>query len=363
MKRILIVDDDSSIRILLETLLKKSGYEVHSAADGTAAISKAINFLPDAVLLDVEMPRTDGLSTLKEIRSYASMKHLPVIMLTSHSDEETVLRAIRGGANDYILKPFDYGILLAKLNGWLTITLEEEWKALPLLQSEALHRIKVKMAEAMDAGREGRELPYQDLKYASDAMAGSLEKSGFSDILLSTEAYHSTLFLHSLLVSIFAYLFAIFRGTEKEEALLMALGGLLHDIGSVRIPNEILFKPEELSPDEHEKVKMHVSHGLEMLGRTNNVDKTVLEICGCHHEHIDGTGYPRGLKGEQIPFHGRLIAIVEAYTSLTTKTVYRAAYDRREALKKLRDSEGHFDGDLLAEFENAVLQGFRKKKA
>ena len=362
MKKILVVDDSPVFCRLIHDQLTDVGYKVRSAMDGASAVSNAIRFQPDLILLDIELPEANGLEVLSKIRDYESMKHTPVIMISSHREKETVLRAVKNGANDYIVKPINVGVLLAKVSEWINATNEQQWKLLPVRQQSALGLLKVSMASALGSAVKGRGLPYQELKNACRGLMEAIEEDGFSGMLKSLEDHENTLFLHSLIVSIYMYLFSVFKGFSEEECLLNMLGGLLHDIGNVKIPNEILFKPGELDDKEFEQARMHVEYGMDILKATQSVDQIVEDICRSHHEKMDGTGYPGGIGEEQLSASGRMIAIVEAYATLTIKNVYGKMHDKKEALLKLRAPDEHLDQQMLKEFEDAVLHGFLRGK-
>ncbi len=361
MKKILVVDDSPVFCSLVREQLTDVGYKVRSATDGASAVSNAIRFQPDLILLDIEMPHVGGLEALSKIRDYESMKRVPVIMVSCHREKDMVLSAISKGANDYILKPVNVGVLLAKVSGWINATIEEQWKFLPGEQQSALRLLKLTMDSAFDSAAKGEALPYQKLKETCHALVKTIGKNGFSGILRSVEGYNNTLFLHSLVVSVYMYLFSVFKGFNEEECLLNALGGLLHDVGSAKISDEILFKPGKLDPEEFDQVKLHVTYGTDILNNTPGVDRTVVDICLGHHEKMDGTGYPRGIRGGEISVSGRMAAIVEAYTTLTVKNFCGQVHDKRDALTRLRTPQGHLDQQILSEFEDAVAHGFHRK--
>ncbi len=361
MKKILVVDDSPVFCSLVQEQLTDVGYKVRSATDGASAVSNAIRFQPDLILLDIEMPKVGGLEALSKIRDYESMKRVPVIIVSCHREKETVLTAIKKGANDYIVKPVNVGVLLAKVSDWINTTIEEQWKFLPLEQQSALRLLKISMTSAFDLAAKGEALPYQKLKETCQALVKTIGKDGFGGILRSVEDYNNTLFLHSLMVAIYMYMFSVFKGFNEEECLLNAMGGLLHDIGCAKIPDEILFKPGKLDTEEFDQVKLHVRYGMDILNNTRGVDQTVTDICLSHHEKMDGTGYPRGIKSGEISVNGRMASIVEAYTALTIKNASGQVHDKRDALLRLRTPQGHLDQQTLNEFEEAVAHGFHRK--
>lgn len=362
MKKILIVDDSEAMRKMLALNVTKLGLEVFSAANGEIAISKAIQVVPDMILMGIEMPVMNGYEATKEIRTYEALKKIPLIMVTSLATKESIIKAIRSGANDYVVKPFKMGMLLGKLSNWLNVDMEEHWKALPADQEKVLHLLKVGMEGIFEAVKKDEAISFGELANACELLAASIEEHGFTGILRILSDYNNTLFLHSLLVCIHLFLFSGAKELGRQERVLMAAGGLLHDIGSAKIPHDLLFKPGTLEPDEFEAIKAHVGHGVECLKKTRDIPATIVDLCWSHHERIDGTGYPRGLKDKEISLPARMLAIVEAYTALTTKSVYRKTRTPHEALEQLRSPEGHLDQDLLTEFEHAVLSGFKGKE-
>lgn len=363
MKKILVADDTSFFCTLIGEELTNAGYRVRTVTDGASAVANAIRFEPDLVLLDIEMPEVSGLEALGRIRAYESMKRTPVIMITSHSEKDTVLNAIKNGANDYVVKPFNVGVLLAKVSVWINAAIEEQCKFLRPGQLFALRFLKKTMTAAFDSTVKGGGLPYKELKDACGLLVKEVEEDGFGWLLRWAEDQNGTLFLHSLMVCLYMYLFSVFRGFGPEECMLNALGGLLHDIGKIKVPDEILFKPARLDSGELEKARMHVEYGVDILKNTQGVDRRVEDICRSHHEKMDGTGYPGSVQGEEISDSGRMCAITEAYAALTVKNVYDGLHDKEDALSRLRTPRGHLDPLMLGEFEDAVHRNFALRPA
>ncbi|KJU84176.1 response regulator receiver modulated metal dependent phosphohydrolase [Candidatus Magnetobacterium bavaricum] len=359
-KRVLIVDSDEATRNLVSLNLKKLGYEVYCASSGSAAISKAIQHAPEILLLDIDLPgTTDGRETLREIRSYKDLKNILTIVVTKRASKEDVIKAIRMGANDYTLKPLKIGTLLAKLVGWANTELEQQWKQLKPEQENTLRLLKVTIERALDSIRQKTPLPYEDIVNAIEALGHTIKEDGIVDIISAVNGYNNTLFLHSLIVAVYMYWFANLKGFNEQESKEMALGGLMHDFGSALIPTDILFKPGKLNPEEYVNIKTHVNYTMDVLGTVSGVPDIVRNICWSHHEKIDGTGYPRGLKGEDISIHARMMAVVESYAALTTKSVYRDLYASDDALKMLYKPEGHLDPALIKDFGKGLLKGFK----
>jgi response regulator RpfG family c-di-GMP phosphodiesterase len=363
MSKILIVDHSEGLRREFTLRLRKIGYEVVSASSGESAISKVLQFFPDVIFLDAEMPRMNGFETLREIRSYSEFSGVPILIMSSNGSKEGVVNAFKRGASDYVVKPLEIGVVLGKLAVWLNTTVEEHWGELDPAVAQALRLVKVTMEEGFDAARNSRPLPMSNITGACNVLYDAVEVAGPVGIINAVEGYNTTLFLHSLLVGIYMLLFSRCMGAWKEAVIPIVAGGLLHDVGSALIPANIMFKPDKLEPEEYDKVKQHVAYGVTILENTPDVPRVITGICRNHHERMDGKGYPAGLKGEEISLAARLAAIVETYAALTTKTVYREAFSKRETFKVMESAEGQLNKELLQEFENAVMSGFKPGKA
>jgi HD-GYP domain-containing protein (c-di-GMP phosphodiesterase class II) len=162
-------------------------------------------------------------------------------------------------------------------------------------------------------------------------------------------------FLHSLAVSALMITFGRSLGHEEEEVRQFGLGGLVHDLGKMALPNEILTKPGKLTTEEMALVRAHPQRGYEMVSRAPQVPRQVLEICRYHHERFDGSGYPHRLTGEQIPYAGRIAAICDVYEALTTIRPYKRAFSQAEAINMMMSSPGHFDSGLLSAFISKMV--------
>ena len=362
MSRILVIDDDDTIRQFLVRHLTRVGYEAGSAENGLLGIEAAIRTIPDLVLLDVDMPVMDGIETLKKFRSNETLRLVPVVMVTSFSEKKDVLTALKHGANDYVIKPFDMGVLLGKLTGWLNTSVEDHWGSINPAVGQALRLVKAAMENSFIAARKFQALPIDEIRKACEALYEAVETAGAFGILRAVEAYKSNLFLHSLLVAMYLMLYSKSRRDLKADTVTIGMGGLLHDIGSSLLPETITFKPDKLQPDEFEKVKLHVEHGALIMDNTPDVPPIVKDMCRNHHERMDGSGYPNGLKGDDISVAARTLSIVETFAALTNTTVYRDALDIKMAFIEMQLREWEFDKKIMHSFAEAATGGFVAKE-
>ncbi len=321
---ILIVDDEPGERMILEALLEGQGYRLEMAENGTEALEKASRIQPDLILLDVVMPGMDGFEVCGRIRGMSSIAEVPVLMLTSLDDKGHLLKGFDAGADDYIAKPCDCMELRARL---ATIT--------------RLNRYR-KLLE----GRSNLEVAHARLMDAYDATI-----SGWSRAMeLRDEETEG----HSQRVTLLTEKLARFAGIQDTTHIRR--GALLHDIGKLGVPDAILLKPGRLTEEEWAIMKQHPQFAHDMIYPIEYL-RPALDIPFCHHEKWDGTGYPRGLKGDEIPLAARLFAVVDVWDALTSERPYRKAWNHQMAGAFISQQKGtHFDPDVADLFLRMMEQ-------
>jgi putative two-component system response regulator len=325
---VLIVDDEYIGRETLQSVLEGEGYELEMAENGFQAIEKAKKLLPDVILLDVMMPGMTGFEVCQRIRSDPQIAEIPIIILTALDDRESLLNALKAGADDFISKPFDRYELRARLLGITRLNRYQK-----LLQERAkLREAHAQLLNAYEATIEG-------LSHALDLRDRETEG-------------------HSRRVSELTVRLAQTLNLSEEEIMHLRRGALLHDVGKIGIPDSILHKPEPLAEEEWLIMRKHPQFAYDMLDPIEYL-RPALDIPYSHHERWDGTGYPRGLKGEEIPMVARLFAIADVWDALTSDRPYRAAWTEEEALAYIREQSGkHFDPKVVELFFS-VIEEFR----
>src|SRR6266850_2511121 len=330
-QRVLVVDDEESIREIVASMLAAAGYVTRQASSGM----EALNILNsgeefDLMLSDLMMRDLDGIGLLEQTKT--GYPELPVIMVTAVHDISVALAAIRNGAYDYLLKPFEREQLLAAVS-----------RALEMRRLKTENKAYQANLESLVAARtEQLRQAMTDLERSYDI---TLEALGDALDLKDAETEG-----HSKRVTAFTIAIARAMGLPAERIRVIARGAFLHDIGKMAIPDAILRKPGALNEEERAIMREHCYRGYQMLRKIPFLTEAA-DIVYSHQEKFDGTGYPRGLKGEQIPLGARIFAVADTLDAITSDRPYRAAQPTRAALDEIgRFSGTQFDPDVVKTF-------------
>ena len=326
--RVLIVDDEKPNVLLLEKMLKNAGYSsVRSTTDPREVPDIYREFRPDLVLLDLKMPHLDGFEVMRRLGEIEPDSYLPVLVLTAQPDRETRLHALEAGAKDFLAKPFDMVEALTRIRNMLEVRL--------------LH----------DAMRDHNEVLEEKVRERTQEI--QVTQLDTVNRLASVAEYRDDeTGAHIARVSRLCALLGRACGMSESECEVLLNASKMHDLGKVKIPDRILLKPAKLEPDEWEVMKTHAAVGAELLSESRSGLIRVAEtIALTHHERWDGSGYPNGLKGEEIPLVGRICALCDVFDALISERPYKRALPVEEARAEIERSSGtHFDPNLVALF-------------
>ena len=320
METILIVDDTPENLIILSEILKPF-YKVKVANSGTKALNLiASGDIPDLILLDIMMPEMSGYEVCKKLKKDPLTRTIPIIFVTALNDCEDEAEGLGLGAIDYITKPVHASIVLARVNTQMTLLqyqrnleqkLEERTEEIVLTRMEVIRQL-------------GRAAEYKDNETGT----------------------------HILRMSAYTKIISKKIGLDNVRAELIFLSAPMHDIGKIGTPDHILRKECELTPEEWEIVKAHPLHGAEIIGNHQSaLLQTARVVALTHHERFDGTGYPYGIKGFDIPLAGRIVAIADVFDALTSQRPYKEPWNLDRAVEYLVAQKGkHFDPELVDAF-------------
>ena len=338
-KTIFLVDDDITNLTIGDSALSDS-YNVFTLNSAALLFKMLEKHIPDLILLDVEMPEMNGYETIKLLKEKQETSEIPVIFLTAKSDSGSELEGLSLGAIDYIIKPFSPPLLLKRIEVHLLV--ESQKNELVDFNNNLQKMVEAKTKTVVELQNAVLRTMAELVECRDDITGGHIERvHNYFSILL--EALQE-------------------NGLYKEETSLLDLNLVLqstqlHDVGKIAIKDNILLKPDKLTPEEFEKIKEHTTFGEEVIEKIkkNTTEQTFLEyakiFAGSHHENWNGTGYPRGLKGTDIPLLGRLMAVVDVYDALVSDRPYKKGMTHEEAVNIILSNKGkNFDPDIIELF-------------
>ena len=359
---IMIVDDEEANILIIRRHLREAGYQhFMTTTDATSVLPMMWDKLPDLVLMDVVMPEFSGLDLLELMRGDETLRRVPVIIVTASADPQTKIEALELGANEFLAKPVDASELILRIRNALLV--KEHQDHLRNYSADLENQVRRRTAELEESQRE--------VVYCL-ARAGESrdEQTGF----------------HVMRVSFYVRIIARELGISAEQADRLLLASQLHDVGKIAIPDRILLKPGKLDPDEWEEMQRHCEYGVRIIETppeeeeirqremggdfsasrgavTSPILKLAASIARSHHEKWDGSGYPAGLAGEDIPIEGRITAVADVFDAVTSARPYKAAFSVEKAFQILREGRGqHFDPHVLDAFfarQDEVLRVMR----
>jgi putative two-component system response regulator len=309
MTKILLVEDDAPLLEVMRSILEAEGYEVFPAANGRYALDLFVSAWPNLVVSDIMMPGMDGFELLKSVRVIPEGITVPFLFLSARTERSDVDRARSLGVDDYLFKPFDASELINAVRARL-----DRRRVIELFDTRAAHFQTVTMLANVIEARD----PYT---------AGHLER-----------------------VRRLALNLALALNWNTEDTAILELGSILHDIGKITIPSQVLKKTGPLDKEEWKLMRQHPEVGAKMLEGVDHLKAAVPYVL-YHHEWWNGSGYPVGLKGLKIPREGRLLAIVDAFDAMTTNRPYHDSMSAVDALDELTRYRGiYFDPDMVDAF-------------
>jgi putative two-component system response regulator len=332
--KILVVDDQEANVRLLEYLLHRNGYRsVRWTTDPREVAQIYQEFNPDLVLLDLKMPHMDGVEVMKKLQEIERETYPSIVVITANNDDETKIRSLALGALDFLAKPFNGVEVAARIKNILNVR---------LLHNRVNHQNKILDQKVRERTRELADTRLEVVQRLSRVAECRDNETG----------------MHVIRMSRYSYLLAEAMGLSINQCELLQHASPMHDIGKIGIPDSILLKPGKLDALEWEIMKTHAEIGGQLLSDSDSSLIQMAErIARTHHEKWDGSGYPHGLKGEEIPMEGRIVAICDVFDALTSERPYKEKWPVEKAVRELKDNSGiHFDPVLVSKFIEILPQ-------
>ena len=326
--KILIVDDNIlNVQILRKILTEAGYYNIVFTTEAPKASSLYQEIRPDLVLLDFNMPHLNGIQVMEQFVLLEEGGYLPVLMLSAEEDEKLMAKALQSGAKDFLKKPYDRLEVLSRSRN--------------LIEVRLLHNQMKSINKSLEEGIVERTKELQQSRI--DIVVRLAKVAEYRDAETGQ---------HIMRMSRYAERLARAFGLPNTQCELILNTSPLHDIGKVAISDAILLKPGKLDPQEFEIMKTHTTLGGQMLSGGDSVFlKTAQVIALTHHEKFDGSGYPAGIKGEDIPLVGRICAVADVFDALTSIRPYKKVWSVKEALQEVSNGTGrHFDPQLVQLF-------------
>jgi putative nucleotidyltransferase with HDIG domain len=352
---IAIADGSPRQRELVRNALV-SFYVTVEYADKVRALAGMGVVAPSLILVDQDLPPSGGLEFINSLRRDRMLSAVPTILLLNKEDEGFRRAAEQAGAKACMIKPYRRSELVRVISTHLNYGVEQKWESLPTLQRQALKGTVDVFNSISDIIDKNEPIAYDNIRHACAPLVEAVQTNNFRAILDSIKDYDNYSYAHSLRVATLLCLFGSTIGLGSEEQQLLATGGLLHDVGKMTIPYEVLNKPGRLTPEELVVMRSHVDASVTFLEASDNIPKGIITIAGQHHEKLDGSGYPHGLVSKQLNNLARMAAIVDVFSALTDQRCYKPSMEAETALKiMVEDMPGHLDQVLLNKFRDMLL--------
>ncbi|MFC1483523.1 HD domain-containing phosphohydrolase [Candidatus Neomarinimicrobiota bacterium] len=331
---VIIIDDLPSNLLYFNEALTGFGYRTITADNGQKGVEKINAMLPDLILSDVNMPEMDGYGLCEAVKANPATRDIPIVLVTAQDDRDSLIRGLKIGADDFLIKPVNLSELEARTRNLLLV--KDYRDHMKSYTADLETQVALRTQELNQAVEELKVVNLQLRESILDTVRRLSTAAEYRD-------HHTA--AHIWRMSHFAQVIAESVGMPQEFIDNVLYASPMHDVGKIGTPDHILMKEGKLTPEEKEIMDEHTTNGEQILsGSDHPLLVMALDIAGGHHEWWDGNGYPRRLKGEDIPLSARIATVADVYDALTTERVYKKAWTPDEAFDHIQSESGtHFD--------------------
>ncbi|OHC73781.1 MAG: hypothetical protein A3G18_05230 [Rhodospirillales bacterium RIFCSPLOWO2_12_FULL_58_28] len=328
-------------------------------ADG--ALERMLSSPPSAIIIDTKLQPVGGVAFLKKIHETEKLNHIPALIVTHSQRPEDHEEAKQAKPDAFHTWPLRKSIFLETVSRMANSSVEKGWDSLPPIQAAVLRETVSVFRNSFHVVRNGQPLPLSQIEESSGPLIEAVSSNRFGGILNGLRDHDDYTYVHSMRVSIHLSMLGHAMGIRGDDLKTLAVGGLAHDIGKSLVPIEILNKPAKLTAEEWPLMRDHVLHSKAVFDRSPDIGKGITIIALQHHEKLDGSGYPYGLKGKELNDLARMASIVDIYGALNDRRAYKPPFPPEKALEIMSEMKDGLDqnlvklfGDLLLNAEHAV---------
>jgi HD-GYP domain-containing protein (c-di-GMP phosphodiesterase class II) len=338
-----------------------SFYRFAEYPDMSRAMAGCRTRKPRLAIVGEELSTSSGFDFVRMLRLDPILAPVPVVMVVSGDDKTTDDRVAQCGAESHVVTPYTRSALITAISHLLNGRVERHWKSLPPIPQQALTQTLGLFNGLANVIGSGEPIRYGAVSAACAPLVEAVANNDFKAMLNGVRDHDNYSYAHSMRVATYLALFGFSLHLPKDEQILLASGGLLHDVGKITIPHEVLNKPGRLSVAEFAVMKGHVTASVTYLQGCPDLPKGIMTIAAQHHEKLDGTGYPHGLAGNQLNRLARIASIIDVFSALTDRRVYKPPMKAETALDLMvNEMASHLDIKLLGLFRQMLLDATRE---
>ena len=352
---IIFVTGDPELGAQLYSVLT-ADFEVAVEGDAAKALDDLIRRRPLALIVDENIKPMGGMKFLERANSRLGKQMAPSLLLISKQQETFVQKTDYLGETSYMIKPIQWNRLRAKISEAVNSGVEKSWDQLPPVQRSVLKETAGIFRDCFGSIQHGAPIPVAKIEESCAPLVQAVTDNQITGLLHAVQDHDDYTYVHSLRVAIYLSLLGHSIGIKGDDLLILSSGGLMHDLGKCRIPHGILNKPGRLTDDEFVVMETHVNHTKDIFATTNNISESIQVIALQHHEKVNGTGYPNGIMDGKLNELARMATIVDIYSALTDRRVYKPPMPAEKALAILESMTDEVDQNLLAHLKTYLLE-------